>query len=256
MKERKQKKHNLSVGILFILLIVFLFAFSFTLKAFEVYGNSLFDGRNNFYISHLGSGGYEVIVLSPNDNSIKILGIKTKTSSEFKELRIPEDLRINSDNDIDPDSVKDVLRSLIPTSGVNIFDILKINLFLSSVDRENIEEDELRIDDERLSLKISESLSDELLLSEKLTIELVNSTGEAGVGSNIAKLITNMGGNVILVSTGTKVEPASEILTKSDNYSTVRKIARILNIPIDTSSQPPLSDVKIIIGKDLLSFYK
>ena len=256
MKQKKKKKQNIGIGIVFILLIVFVILTSLILKIFDVYLKSSFDGKNNFNISHLGSGGWEVISLSPKDNSIAILNIKTSDNKKFVNLRIPEDLNLTSSEDAASGNVKNVLRSILSSEDANIFDILKINLFLNSVQPRSINDLEIDIDDERVYGVISESLSNQTFLSEKLTIELINSTGETGVGSNVARFITNLGGNVILVNTGGKVEPTSRIYTQKKKAETVKKIQKLLAAEIDSISQPALSDVKIVIGRDLIERFK
>jgi len=256
MKQKKKKKQNIGIGIVFILLIVFVILTSLILKIFDVYLKSSFDGKNNFNISHLGSGGWEVISLSPKDNSIAILNIKTSDNKKFVNLRIPEDLNLTSSEDAASGNVKNVLRSILSSEDANIFDILKINLFLNSVQPRSINDLEIDIDDERVYGVISESLSNQTFLSEKLTIELINSTGETGVGSNVARFITNLGGNVILVNTGGKVEPTSRIYTQKKKAETVKKIQKLLAAEIDSASQPALSDVKIVIGRDLTERFK
>lgn len=240
-----------------MLLLVFVIFTSLLFKILDIYNSSTFDGKTNYNISHLGSNGWEVVSLSPYDNSIKVLNFQTSDAGKFSNLRIPQDLLAKSNNDINSENAKDILRSLVSSSKTNIFDIIRINIFLSSVDSKLITEEKIEIiDDERTHLIVSENLSNAVFLSEKLTIEIVNATGETGLGSNVARLITNMGGNVILVNTAGREEAISSIITKRENTNTVRKIKVILNIPLDNTFQPALSDVKITIGKDFAGKFR
>lgn len=256
MKQKKQKKQNIGIGILFILLVAFVILISFTAKVFEIYTKTSFDGRNRFNISHLGDRGWEVISLYPEDRSITILQTDTKDQKKFNTLRIPSDLVTSSGEDLDEENVKGVLNSLLTEANANIFDSVKINLFLNSVPSKSISQVSIEVGDGRVYEKISTALSNDSFLSEKLTIELVNSTGERGIGSNVARFITNLGGNVILVNTGSKVESTSHIYSLREDFETVKKIQKLLRIDISNTSQPTLSDVKIVIGRDLIERFR
>lgn len=256
MKQKKQEKQNTGIGIIFILLIASVILISIIAKIFDVYAKSSYDGKNNFNISHLGSGGWEVVSLSPMQGSINILNVGTKDKKKFVNLWIPSDLYSASNENVGRENIKNALNPILAAGGANIFDIIKINLFLNSVPSKSINEESIDVDSQKVYDNISESLSNETFLSDKLTIELVNATGERGIGSNVARFITNLGGNVILVNTGGAVESASRIYTQREGFETVKKIQKLLKIETSDISHPTLSDVKIVIGKDLIERFK
>ena len=73
------------------------------------------------------------------------------------------------------------------------------------------------------------------------------------MGNKIARLIGNLGGNVILVDSSKETESKSKIVYKNDSY-TVRKISKILGVPAEKKEMNSISDVIVIIGKDKEGF--
>lgn len=90
-------------------------------------------------------------------------------------------------------------------------------------------------------------------MREKISIAIVNGTGVAGLGNRIARLITNIGGNVVSVSTSDNLISDSEILYSKENNYTARRIAQILSFKINNKDNMDISDVTIFIGKNNLS---
>ncbi len=251
----KEKKQNTGLGVVFIFLVACIMLIAFLTKAFQIYKNSSFDGVNNYNIANLSSRGWKVISISPQNSMLTIIKISTKDEAKFKQLEIPVDLYSRLDEEIDKYDAKALLRSILAETSANPFDIFKINLFLKTTTLKSTESIEADIEDSKSLKMISENLSNPSFLREKLTIEVINATGEAGVGSLVTRLIANMGGNVILVSSANNNQKTSEIQTQEENSQTVKKISRILNVRV-TKMTPPLSDVKIIVGEDLLPKFK
>ena len=63
-------------------------------------------------------------------------------------------------------------------------------------------------------------------------------------------LITNLGGNLILVSNSEKYDNKSRIIYSSEDSYTVNKLSRFLGFPKQKADIKGISDVIIIIGAD------
>ena len=137
---------------------------------------------------------------------------------------------------------------------LNVLDLLKLSI-------RSLEIDERRIKEEYSSMKKAEATSalisslfiDETISSEKIKIQITNATQVSGLGNKIAKYLTNMGGSVVLVSSSKEIEGESKIIYKGKSY-TVRKIAQIMDLPLEKKEMNSITDVIIIIGRDREEF--
>ena len=94
------------------------------------------------------------------------------------------------------------------------------------------------------------------MLGEELEIAVLNASGGEKLASNISRLISNVGGDVTLISNLDFVEN-SKIQVKKKDYLksyTVKLLAYILNIKeIELIQNSQFrADIMVVIGKDYL----
>jgi hypothetical protein len=97
---------------------------------------------------------------------------------------------------------------------------------------------------------ISLSLTDASVYQENQTIQVINAADVYGLGSRLATLITNIGGNVVLVSTSDETIQNSKIVYSGKESYTAKKISDYLGILTQQSDQRGVADVIITIGRD------
>lgn len=93
-------------------------------------------------------------------------------------------------------------------------------------------------------------------LKERKTVEIINGAGVAGLGSNVARVVNNMGAQVLFVKTSQEKIEHSRVSGGNKESYTVRKISKNLGIPIvkreDGDGPPSGIDITIFIGEDYL----
>ena len=94
---------------------------------------------------------------------------------------------------------------------------------------------------------------DSFIENERQTIKIINGTGVSGLGSRLARFITNMGGNVIMVATENGKEKKSYISYIDKRTYTVKRLQKILGYEVVRNKDNTLSDVTIVIGEDKLN---
>lgn len=104
--------------------------------------------------------------------------------------------------------------------------------------------DELVID--RLSATL---FGDEAVQEEKVSIHIVNGTGISGLGTKVARIINNMGGNVVVVSTADASIPTGEIVYSETSY-TLDRLTKFLEYKTIKMEKPGVSDIIIRLGKN------
>ena len=255
--KKKAKQSNLNLVLFFFAFILFLIIGSFTVKSILYVKDSKFDGTNNFIVAFVDKNSESVVAFSPINNSISILKVDQKIDKNnlSKTLQIPIDAVVKIDQDVTDKNVGSVLlKSSFPlevsVEGMNKLDCLRLFLFAKGVGLGSIYQRELtkNINDAQKSTLLSLSFTDPAIYRENQSIQIVNAANIYGLGAKLANLITNIGGTVILISTG-EVGEDSKIVYYGKKTYTIDKLSQFLGIPAQSTNSKGVADVIITIGK-------
>ncbi len=139
-------------------------------------------------------------------------------------------------------------------NGLNRFDLVRI-YFYSKLYSSNLKEESVSINDLSqgdISGKIYDLLKDNIVVNEKISIEIINSSDVDGVGLKVSHMLKNVGFNVISITTA---DPAnsSKIISRIDGNETLNRLESILGLPIEREKDSGVADISIVIGKDYFS---
>lgn len=260
MRKKKTPKTNLSLAFFYSLIVLGLILLSFLLRGFVMIGESKFDGSNSFSLLVIEKNKEQVINFSPKSSSVYILDVNYIDNNINSSLDIPIDGTVLSDDPVNGENLSSKLAKMIfsfkDQKSVNFIDLLRLSVFSKSVNTSLISESSIsrESDAKNLNLIISSFFIDPGISEEKQNIEIVNATDRAGLGNKLANLITNIGGNVILVTTG-DLKDTSEIQYVNKTY-TVKRLSSVLGFITTKTTKNSMPDVIIILGKDALSNIK
>jgi phosphotransferase system IIB component len=97
---------------------------------------------------------------------------------------------------------------------------------------------------------VGNSVNDDLIEKDNQTVQIVNRTNVSGLGGRLAKMITNMGGNVILVMSEDNSIKKSAITYLDKETYTVDRLKKILGYEVVREPSNAMADITIIIGED------
>lgn len=257
---RKKSDGNLKFAAVFFVFIGALIVLSLFFRGIFFLKESKFDGSSHFTLevqNEPRTNEVQIISFSPKSSTIRILSLE---NLDPKSLEIPIDAKIDSTFSFSPQNIRSSLFKMVldfkDQKEVNVVDIMRLFLFSqtikdSAISGKNIDDhtDKVNIDSITSTFFI-----DPAIIEEKLNIEIINSTNVFGLGNRLANYVSNMGGNVILVSTGDDNE-MSKIEFVKDSY-TVKKLSSILNFKSIGIQRKSLPDVIITIGDDVLKNLK
>ncbi len=265
------KKHissqpkTLKTAIVFLVLVLLLILFSFCLKILSVIQRSVYDPNSHFIVlvsRNANSSLSSVIAYTPESHSLSVGLLQgIKTSAVKKYLAIPIDGYIYSHSDVTTELMhkKDVASAFkqilvnVRTidSNMSIIDLVRL-WWVSIVTHQgdirytNIDSS---LDQFKSDQVVSSFFSDSTLTTEKLSVEIVNGTRIWGLGTRVARLISNMGGNIVAVTTSDKELENSEINFAERPTYTVKRIQKILDFPLVPTTQKGIADIVIKIGR-------
>lgn len=258
MSEKKKKNINLKLPGVFLLLVFGLIILSIIFKTLLIIKESKFDGSNRFTVGYTALDYSKIESFSPKDKSISVIIVKgklgNKNLSSF--LKIPVDLGVTTQEENDLSINSDLLNSIFSfgSSKLNIIDAFKLFVF-SKFQNPKIYQKNLttKSSEDDIQAAVYNIFTDPKIIDENKSIEIINSTATYGLGSRLAELITNMGGNVVLVSTSREQSKYSKIIYYKSKSYTVSKLGELLGMPLEETNVKSVSDVIIIIGEDELN---
>jgi len=258
MSRKKRTGETLRLGILFFILVGILVLMSLSFKLATVVKNSNFDGENRFTLL-VSKKDPKIISFSPKDKTVFILTLKEPQDGNLGRLfAIPVDSSVSlPDSEFEkPDLTSDIFSLFLnlrdKDTNLTSIDVLRLFLFARSVNQDSISEEAL----DSYSLTDIQAVTlnnfiDPKITEEKLQIEVVNASETPGLANRLANYITNMGGNVILISTADEILENSEIRYFGNRTYTVSKLKRLLGFKdVKEDKKNSISDVIITIGQD------
>lgn len=281
MRHSKDSTHgnNLKLVVVFLSSVFFLIAVVMTVRFVHLVKKSNFDGIHRFTIFITSEKNHSgAISFAPDTNSISVLELNNAAHLSYLKtiMRIPVDgyitfkekagnlsLVISDVNQKEyPSSFKSNFPSFILKYGeintnLTIIDCIRLWFFTMSVPNHAFSTKQFIVDSKdgdsetsNIDSVLSFLFTDQTFSKEQASIQIVNATAISGLGNKLAKVITNMGGNVVSVSTADSIVKNSSISYFGDKKYAVIKLANMLQFPIQEMKQTAISDIIVTVGKD------
>lgn len=254
---QKQKKRSIYQAVLFLAFFLLVITVATIIRLTILFTHASFDNVHRFTLGIIQSAtAAQIVSFSPETQSISFVDIAGKNNAYElgKNLEVPVDSYVD-DAGIKNGNISGFLTSILfrldtlRHEGINQADVYKLLLFARGVKSSSVIYDHFHLPlDDVSSLRMQPLFVDHSIFQSGETIAIVNVSNMPGKGTALAKVLANIGGNVIAVSSGSP-EAASGIYYKGKPTYTVEKIQKLLRMPLHKDA-PPISDILIKIGKD------
>lgn len=264
MKQKKEQAiSNTKIAIVFFAFLAFIIATSLIFKTVLVIKAGQFDESKRFTLSVSNNKRTEVVSFSPSAKSIAVFklpkSIQQDAAGRLLEVPIDGFITLNSldlDQKVSLLFLSSILKYNSLKTNLTAIDLLKLFAFArtvsdSSVNIKSISQD---LNSAEVDKIVGRLAHDELIEKDNETIQIINGTDIGGFGNRLARFITNMGGNVIIVATSDRTQKKSTISYIDKKTYTVEKLSKILGYDVIRISDNAISDITITIGEDKASF--
>lgn len=258
MPKKKAKKNNLELAGIFVAVVLGLIFLSFVVKFIFIIKDSKFDGNHKFNVLFVGKNQKDLVSFTPQSRSISILKIENPNVELSKKLDVPIDGTIILKEDLNIKNLSTTLfKSEFPlgqrVDKLTPLDLLRLALFSRTVSSDAIYTRVFSesLSDAQINTILSLTFTDPAIYEENLSIEIVNATQVNGLGAKLALLVTNIGGNPILVSNSNNPEEKSKLVYYGKETYTVDRLSSYFNLVKEKTDKQGIADVIIIIGKDI-----
>ena len=264
------KKGNGTYLIIFFLLFILAIGIALGIRGLNLYQSSQFI-TNSFTVLITAEEPY-IIRLDSRQDTLSILHIKdalldtqhlTKASID---AAVPIQASITLvDGEIENIdqvlSVGAILRQIaqgkVQLTGMNEFDVVKFMYLAKKVPHENISRKEIEdyIANTAVLGQIEEDLyelfRDPTVINERISIEVVNATQISGLATTVSHMLENGGYNVVAIRS--EDTQKSVIQSSLSDSVTLTQLKQTFPFPIAARSENAVSDIKIVIGTDVLT---
>ncbi len=261
-KKKAIKKDNKSIKTFFLytFIVFFVMLVSLSIKAIFVIRQSRYDGNSLNVAITQKNRVVSILDFNSSKNSISVLKIKNSSiaiGSIGQELGIIVDGKINSEYDLSGENPESILvkaafgQDSIKTD-LTIFDIARLILFSKNVSSNGrqVEEIERTAKQSEVDKIVSVLFKNDTLSTDNISIAVVNATDESGLGKRLERCLTNMGANVVAVTTPHVQEKLSRIEYLGQASRTLEKLKTVLKFPVKKIDKETVAKIVIIIGED------
>ncbi len=259
----KNKSKSLGLAAYFGIVVVAIIIISLVFKGIDLVRQSKFDGKHQLSVALISQNNSQIISINPEGRSVSRVDIEGASDlSSLKRIFIPIDAYVQSQNfdtntlETKTEFLKIFLSPRKNHTDLTFIDLLALSFYSFGIKEENVEEETVSIGESAKLDQISSSFfKDPEIVSEKISIQVTNTTQAPGLGNKVAKYISNLGGVVVLVNNSHETEKESKIIFESESY-TVKKLSKAFGIPRQKGEGSALADVIIVIGQDKADIFK
>lgn len=262
-RKRNNSGQNTKIAIAFFVFIFLIIAGSAVYKLSVLISKSRFDDNKRFTVFLSNNKESQILSFSPDEQrSIVVLKVE-KNIRDVDDaayfLAIPIDGEISGNFDLGKDITGIMSKALLSIRDIKT-DLTAVDIFRAFLSSRTVPKNYVYFRKISSSLTaaevdkiVAQIFSESNIRKDNETIEIINATDATGFGSRVARLITNIGGNVVIVKTADKVETQSQIFySKKKNY-TVGRLSEILGIPaIQKDKKTTIADITVVIGRQSL----
>ena len=258
-RKNKAPRSSIKLAFVFFIFVVVFIAISLVFKVSVLIANSKYNNDIRFTLKV--ANGKDLIILSfaPSSQSISKLEIfkAPKDLNINKFLGIPTEGFVVTTLNIKEGKISDLMQGFFLNYGkletdLTIIDMVRLYLFAKTIPNHNILEKSISasLSSTQLDKIVGQLFKDGLIEKENAVIEVVNTTDTAGLGARLARVISNMGGNVVIVKSSERLIRESVISYFGKKTYTVKKLEKILGYKSNLMDTKTIADIVIMIGAD------
>lgn len=260
-KKNSSSISNTKIALVFFAFLALIAGISLIFKIIAVAAASRFDDSKRFTLAIANNRNIEVMSLSSDPKNVTVFQLNNlmPPAEAGRFLKIPIDGFISFDlldlnQKVDSLFAKAIFSYKNLKTNLTIIDLLKLAMSARTIPESAINVRKVGdISGSISEMNLSYLVSDILIEKDHQTIQIVNATDVSGLGNRLARLITNMGGNVIIVATENSHQKKSAILYIDKKTYTIERLQKVLGFEAIRKADNAISDITIIIGEDRLN---
>lgn len=262
-KSAQKESSSLKTFYFYIICVVLVIVVALLIKLLFVVQASKYDGSHHFtLVITKDQRVKEIFAFSPQVPSLSVLRVRDNNisfTSLGKNHGIAADAQLEVGDAIPLrqeaiTTMWEVVRKYASVStDATIVDFIRLSLLSREILSSNkvVRDITLNENNYENNAFIARALNDPTIFSENVSIQVINASNVSGAGERLGRVLTNMGANVVDVSTSHTPHLRSEIQYFGERSYTNEQIEKYLAFAVSQVSAQPIADIVIILGEDI-----
>lgn len=261
-KSQENESRSFKTLYLYAFAVFIVICISLVIKGFFIYQQSRFDPSHDFILA-VGEPKEirDVIAFHPEVPSIAILQLQDTSisiGSLAKDYGIPTYgyIFLPDNQAITTDVTAFMWESLLHTtdwsSNLTAIDKIRLLLLAKSVVTNNKSVDQISLLNQTpdTGTAITTALTDQDISSENITIQVINATNVTGFGERLGRVLTNLGADVVDVSSAQNNQVKSTITYYGNGSYTLDWLQKFFGVKATKQSNQTIANIVVTIGTD------
>jgi LytR cell envelope-related transcriptional attenuator len=263
MKNAAQdESKSLKTFFLYVFVVILIILVALVVKAVLIFEQSKFDGSHDFTLAVTEQNKVkEIIAFHPQVPGISTLVIED-TNIPYVALAksygiTPNGyIQVQNNSDVGEDSTAFMWSTVIHSenwqSNLTVFDKIRLMLLSKSVTTNNKTTEEISLVNQtpQTDTVITSTLTDQEIADENISVQVINATNITGFGQRLGKVLTNLGANVIDVSTAQDMQKKTTIQYFGNDSYTVDRLEKLLGVTATKITTQPIANIVVTLGTD------
>lgn len=259
-QHKKQGKY-LPAAIVFVCMVIVAVIISLLLRFVNIYQKSFFDGQHQFVlgIDGVNSDSSDILIFSPDRPAVSAIVFNGERNSRAvaDTLLVPLDGELKKGDVMKQKNIEQFFRANIlhfnNTSSVTSIDIIRLWWFVRALKKSQISVQTFRMPLTADDLQTIQPLFiDNKLYQEGKTVAILNASGILGYGGKVGKSLSNIGIDVIAVSTADRQAKTTTIVYSGNISYTLRRLEHIFGVKavLRQGGNLPIADILVTVGNN------
>lgn len=262
-KATPKESKSLKTFYFYAISVFVVIAIALFIKLVFVVQSSKYDGKHHFtLIVTKNQQVKEILAFSPQVPSLSVLRVRDENIAHIslgKEYGIAYDAQLEVKDSVSlkqetTATLWEALRNYTTIStDATFIDFIRLGLLSREILSSNkvIRDISLKDDSVEKTTLIARALNDPTISSENISIQIINASNVSGAAERLGRVLTNMGANVVDVSTSHTPLEKSEIQYFGERSYTNEQIENYLDFPASEVKEQPIADIIILLGEDI-----
>lgn len=245
------------------LLIVFsVVVIGLIVRGIFIYQNSTFNPEQQYVFAVIDQGSVkQIISINPqtpsltrmiiNDTRVPYISL-AKSYGIGTDAFIETNTLIDANTDINALLLESLQKKHVISTNMTVIDLSRLLLVTKDITTSNTDTLDLTLSetDATTNTTIAQALTDPIIATENVSIQVINATSVSGLGQRLGRVLTNRGANVVDVTSSRTLEKKSTITYFGEQSYTLQRVIAMLQYPATETLQRPIANIVIILGED------
>jgi hypothetical protein len=256
-----EQSKSLKTFFIYSAIVLFFIITSLAIKTYFIIQNNKYDSNQQFVLAVAKDDKTKELIIFHPEHSVTLVTLSGKPislSSVGKTMGVLPDGQIDTKKEFPMgEQVGETIKAYAFNyqslkTNLTIFDLIGL-VFASqkaAINNQINKEIAVSANSTQNDTLVGNLFVDQTLFSENVSIQIINSSGVSGMGKRLETVLSNVGANVVALSTSRAENRSSKIQYFGEETYTLLKLKKLLGFPVEKIEKEAIANIVITVGED------